>query len=739
MSNNNNNNKNCSDIAQQQVATTRTTNSAPQNSSSSSVQQQVENPRQMLVTGSAGFIGYHLALKLATEEFNYWSQLMDDGKFNHHHPNELTHKSVIIGIDNFNDYYSTDLKYMRRKMLQDAIANFNEKLSQKSSNFGESSEDNTNFIHFELIEGDVCDTTLLQSIFARFKFTHILHMAAQAGVRYSIENPQTYIRNNILCQIELLEVAVKHQKDEPPVFIYASSSSVYGNIQEFDPSPFHEGMNVNKPSNVYSASKIAQELFAETYNYLYNVPVIGLRFFTVYGEAGRLDMALFKWVDQIVKGQPITLYTTDNNKELMRDFTYVEDIVHGIVNSMKYGERVRREEGRAVHDVFNLGNNKPERVVDLIKYIETALDKKAIITLSKKPPTDMTMTYADITHSQKLLNYEPKTKLQVGVQKFVKWYLDHYHFSKKSETDNVIFTTYFVTKGHPERDEHYHDACFEPMKEWYDSVHKHNLRAVIFYDDAKLYNKCRFDKLTSYNVKFELVQLGNRSTNDERFFVYEQYLKRAQQRSTTGLNLVPKRILMTDLFDIRFNRDPFEYMASFDTPCLPDNQKDSPSSSKFISDKLFIGSEPTTIRSSIWAQQKLAQCGITIDQTRGTFYYNASLPAPFNTLSHKETSLDSILLNPGIVGGSSETVFRLLSIYNEFLKASPVQANCNTPVFNMLMYQHEEFQNNQFRSEEGDNMMTASSSDHLRYITGQPLHTVFKAFDLSDTFYIKHK
>ena len=687
-----------------------------------------QSARQMLVTGAAGFIGFHLSKKLALEEFIFWTSKLEEVKNMTSDEEKLQFlidqaRSVIIGLDNFNDYYSTDLKYLRRKHFEKAVEELNDKLLETARTILPDEEELKikPFINFEIIEGDVCNVDLLRTLFEKFTFTHVVHMAAQAGVRYSLKNPQTYIRNNIMCQIELLETIVKYQKSALPIFLYASSSSVYGNIQEFDKSAFHEGMNVNKPTNVYSASKIAQELFAETYNYLYGIPVIGLRFFTVYGPYGRPDMALFTWVDQIVKNRPITLYTTDGD-ELMRDFTYVDDIVHGIVNSMQYGDKVRREEGRAVHEVFNLGNHKPERVINLIRYIEKALDKKAVITHVKKPPTDMTMTFADIEKSQQLINFEPKTSLENGVKKFVDWYLDYYHFSKKDDTDDVIFTTYFVTKKHPERDEQYGDSCFAPMKEWYDSVHKLNLRAVVFYDEAELYTKCEFNKWTSYNVRFELVTLGNRSTNDERFFVYEEYLENQRKRSTTGLQLLPKRVLMTDLFDIRFNRNPFDLMLTFEE-CNGDTCSES--------DKLFIGSEPTTIIASEWAQQKLKQCDIVVDEARGTFYYNTTQTekSPFSSLKGKETSLEKMLLNPGIVGGPVENIMHLLKIYNEFLRASPASANCNTPVFNILMYQHEEFQK--------ETTPPQPLSSYL--ISGQPLHTVFKAFDESDSFYIKHK
>ncbi|EFC39401.1 NAD-dependent epimerase [Naegleria gruberi] len=687
---------------------------------------QSSHSRKVLVTGSAGFIGFHLAEKLAKEEFAYWNNFMatlvNETKGNIEQIDlalNNVERSVMIGLDNFNDYYSTDLKYMRKKQLEKTVREINQNLIEQASTILRKEEaDIKPFIDFQVIEGDVCNTSILSEIFEKYTFTHVLHLAAQAGVRYSLKNPQTYIRNNILCQIELLETSVKYQKTNPPVFAYASSSSVYGNIQEFDPSAFHEQMNINKPTNVYSASKISQELFAETYNYLYGIPVIGLRFFTVYGPYGRPDMALFSWVDQIVKGKPITLYTLEG-KELMRDFTYIDDIVNGIINSMNYGDRVKREEGRAVHDVFNLGNHTPEKVTDMIKYIEKALDKKAKINHVKKPPTDMTITFADITHSQELLNFQPKTKLEDGVRKFVDWYLKYYHFSNNQVTDDVIFTTYFVTKGHPERDEQYGDSCFEPMREWYESVHKHNLRAVVFYDDAKLYTKCGFNKLTSYNVRFELVQLGERSTNDERFFIYENFLLQAQRESTKGLSLLPKRVIMTDLFDIKFNKNPFEYLSTFDE-CDGDVCEST--------DKLFFGSEPTTIGSSKWAQQKLAQCSITIDEVNGSFYYNKSAPYPLNTLSKHQTPLNSMLLNPGIVGGNVEVVMNMLAIYNQFMRASPVQSNCNTPVFNILMYQHEAFQ-----AERNENGLSSL------LVTGQPLHTIFKAFDESDQYYIKHK
>ncbi len=309
----------------------------------------------ILVTGGAGFIGSHLTKKL--------SERGDE----------------IIIVDNFNDYYDPALKEAR-------IKDFN----------------------CQLYRGDISNKDFLREVFQKSKIDKICHVAAQAGVRYSLENPDVYIQSNIVGTHNLLELAKEFGIKD---FIFASSSSVYGNNQK---APFSETDPVDKPISLYAATKKANELQGYTYHHLYGLNFWALRFFTVYGPWGRPDMAYFKFSKMILAHQPIDVY---NQGQHRRDFTYVDDIINGVVSAI---------DNCRGYDIINLGNNQPVELEYFIKVIEDNLGKKAVKNYLPLQPGDVLETYADIDKAQKMLNYNQKTKIEEGIKKFIDWYLKYY-------------------------------------------------------------------------------------------------------------------------------------------------------------------------------------------------------------------------------------------------------------------------------------------------------------------------
>jgi UDP-glucuronate 4-epimerase len=578
--------------------------------------------RRILLTGAAGFIGFHLA--------------------------DLLHRMYpydqVIGLDNFNDYYDVELKHMRSNLLR---RNHN----------------------MTVIRGDACDEALIQSLFERYNFTHVVHMAAQAGVRHSLDHPKAYVTANIMCNVNLLEAIRKHNTRIP--FIYASSSSVYGLNTKI---PFSETDTVSSPSNVYGATKLTGENLATVYNHLYGISVIGLRFFTVYGPYGRPDMAIFKWADSISRNKPIPLFFKDK-MDIKRDFTYVDDIVKGIEASMRLNTF---ELDHNAPQIFNLGNNHPENVDALVSYLAKEMNVSSIQkTMIPLPETDMIITYADIEKAMCLLDFKPSTSLEKGTKEFIQWYKETYW------PEDIVFTTYFTGKEHPERQYLVDNDSFEQMRIWYESVHALGLHAIIFHDSL---NEDFVNKYVTPNVRFVKVKLGPRSNNDERFFIYERFLN---ERIKLNPAWAPKRVLMTDLFDVKFNKNPFDFMRLHEQ----ENNLQNNSNTEF----LFIGSEEELIRNNQWLQTRLSEC--------------ASKEWQF--------LMDTKLLNPGIVGGKVSTLLRFLPVYNEAMRNAPVKANCNTPMFNIVIRQAPDW------------------NDSI--VTGTPFHTEFKKEDWSPAFYIKHK
>ncbi len=327
-----------------------------------------------LVTGAAGFIGFHVALRLCGEGHR------------------------VVGLDNLNDYYEVSLKEARLAQLL-PLPGF----------------------HFERI--DLADRQAIAALFARERFDRVIHLGAQAGVRYSLDNPFAYADSNLTGTLTILEGCRHHGIGH---LVYASSSSVYGLNQQ---QPFNTADGVDHPVSLYAASKKANELMAHSYSHLYGLPTTGLRFFTVYGPWGRPDMALFKFVRAILNDEPIDIY---NQGALSRDFTYIDDIVEGI---MRIADRPPQgdpdwhgqpESSPAPYQLFNIGNGSPVRLVDFVAAIETALDKPAIRRLCPMQPGDVLSTWADTEALFAAIDYRPKVDLTQGIGRFVEWYKGYY-------------------------------------------------------------------------------------------------------------------------------------------------------------------------------------------------------------------------------------------------------------------------------------------------------------------------
>jgi len=339
---------------------------------------------KLLITGVAGFIGYHLAKRLASENHD------------------------IVCIDNINDYYDVDLKYGRMEALgftRNAID------TTAAGNYNYSAL----FPSVQFAKIDLCDTERIVTLFLKGDFEIVLHLAAQAGVRYSLTNPHAYISGNVQGFLNILEAA----KIYPPRHIvYASSSSVYGLNTK---TPFSENDAVDKPASLYGATKRSNELMAHVYSHLYRLPVTGLRFFTVYGPWGRPDMAPFIFTRAIIEGKPIDVF---NNGNMKRDFTFVDDIVEGIIRIMN---RIPNENGEdAPAAIYNIGNGSPVQLMDFIHTLEDVLGKKASIVYKPIQPGDVIATWADCSALERDTGFHPGTTLTFGIEKFVTWYKNYY-------------------------------------------------------------------------------------------------------------------------------------------------------------------------------------------------------------------------------------------------------------------------------------------------------------------------
>ena len=332
---------------------------------------------RILITGAAGFIGFHLSKRL------------------------LDQSCEIIGIDNLNDYYDPGLKHSRLEILK-------------------------KYDKFRFEKVDLKDKESVDKIFETHNPTYVVNLAAQAGVRYSIENPYAYVDSNLVGFMNILEACrhypVKH-------LLYASSSSVYGGNKA---APFSTNHNVDHPVSLYAATKKANELMAHTYSHLYGIPTTGLRFFTVYGPYGRPDMAYFSFTKDILAGKPIKVF---NHGKMERDFTYIDDIVEGVVKLIDRIPAGKKDWDERIDDlstsfapykVYNIGNNNPVPLMRFIRALETALGKEAEKIYLDMQPGDVIRTYADVSDLERDINFRPSTSIEEGLQKFVDWYRDYY-------------------------------------------------------------------------------------------------------------------------------------------------------------------------------------------------------------------------------------------------------------------------------------------------------------------------
>jgi len=329
---------------------------------------------KILVTGAAGFIGYHLVKSLVED--------------NHE----------VIGLDNINNYYSTNLKFGRLKELGIDKGRAEDFISLSDSNL---------FQNFKFIRMNLEDRDNLSKLFKNQKFDLVCNLAAQVGVRYSIENPETYIDSNIVGFLNILECCRNHNIKK---LVYASSSSVYGDNEKI---PFEESDSTDKPISLYAATKKSNELMAQTYSHLFKLNTIGLRFFTVYGSWGRPDMAYYLFANAIVNDNPIKVY---NNGDLSRDFTHIDDIVIGVKSTFLESSSER------LHEIYNIGNNKPVELTKFIETIEKYLGKKAIKKMLPMQDGDVKKTWASISKITKDYNFQNNVSLDKGINDFISWY-----------------------------------------------------------------------------------------------------------------------------------------------------------------------------------------------------------------------------------------------------------------------------------------------------------------------------
>ncbi len=351
--------------------------------------------KKILVTGTAGFIGFHVTKRLLADGYE------------------------VTGLDCINDYYDTGLKYARLRILGIPTDGIRDGVPVASQVFP----------GHQFVKMQLQDKEKVSDLFAEYEFDTVIHLAAQAGVRYSIDNPWAYIESNITGHLSILEACRHHPVEH---LVYASSSSVYGLNEKM---PLAVSDNVDHPISLYAATKKADELMSHVYSQLYGVPVSGLRFFTVYGPWGRPDMALFKFTRAILAGEPIDIY---NHGKMIRDFTYIDDIVEGIVRvAMKppagdpswNAAKPDPSRSRNPYRLCNIGNSNPVQLEEFIDAIEDTLGRKAVRNYLPLQPGDVPRTFADVSHLEAEFGYKPATSVKTGIRRFLDWYLEYHHIS----------------------------------------------------------------------------------------------------------------------------------------------------------------------------------------------------------------------------------------------------------------------------------------------------------------------
>ncbi|MGN0156854.1 MAG: NAD-dependent epimerase [Lachnospiraceae bacterium] len=330
----------------------------------------IDSNKTYLITGGAGFIGFFLSKRL------------------------LEAGAKVVGFDNMNDYYEVSLKEERLRILKE-------------------------FDNYTFVKGDLADKNAVETLFETYHPQIVVNLAAQAGVRYSIDHPDSYIQSNIVGFFNILEGCRNHPVDH---LVFASSSSVYGGNTKV---PFCVEDQVDKPVSLYAATKKSNELMAYSYSKLYGIKLTGLRFFTVYGPMGRPDMAYFKFAKKIMNGEPIQIY---NHGDMMRDFTYIDDIVTGVVDILNHPPK--EDELGAFYKIYNIGNNKPEKLMDYIAVLEKCIGREAKKEFLPMQPGDVYQTYADVTDLMQDFDFKPSTTIEEGLSRFADWFLSYYGYQK---------------------------------------------------------------------------------------------------------------------------------------------------------------------------------------------------------------------------------------------------------------------------------------------------------------------
>lgn len=489
--------------------------------------------KTVFITGIGGFIGMSLARKLSN-------------KTNFPH-------TRIIGIDSFNTYYIPKLKRERgQKLIRMGV---------------------------NVIFGNLCNEILINDIFDEYNISIVVHLAAQAGVRYSIKYPHSYVENNIDCSLTLFEI-IKNKKLNIPI-VYASSSSIYGD-NDFKNEPLKDTIQVNNyvPKSVYAASKVATENLASVYSKMYDLTMVGLRFFTVYGSYGRPDMALWLFSQRLLNNEKIMLY---NHGKMMRDFTHWTDIVQGIQLAMKYALRSNIQNNKGSNTIFNLGKGNVRSLHEFVTIIlqqlqlldaNTDIEKHPLIELAPTPGGEVLFTSADLTKSKSILGYSPKTELEIGIPEFIKWFRNDWIIKEKIIKKYLLISTFYIAMVDPrfrQNNIQYSndfDFAVNYIKNWYQSIKNvmniddlalAQIDCVIIHDGLSNDIFIHFPDIIFINMgQYPNPLKGHtirRSPNDIRYFhIYDYLLNSADNEYEI--------VIMTDLHDVMFGKDPFKYLIT---------------------------------------------------------------------------------------------------------------------------------------------------------------------------------
>ena len=591
-------------------------------------QMDIENG-SVLITGIAGFIGMSSALRLSSY---------------------LNH-SKVIGIDSFNDYYDIELKRAReQRLIRHGV---------------------------RVIHGDVCDGQLISDILREHNVHSVLHLAAQAGVRYSREHPEEYWRNNVQCTETLLESIGKNESR--PRVVYASSSSVYGTGTQrssswfpfgtHDPLPFKE-TDALDPQSVYAESKVQMEALAQSGSIEHELSIIGLRFFTVYGPFGRPDMALWSFTEQFMAGQPVTLYNHGNMK---RDFTFIDDIVDGILSALNYVQSLDPKQ----HEIFNLGKGNVRTLHDFVDIVRSDLAqsdsqrneamKQQQINIDN-PGGESLFTSADLTKSSNVLHFEPKIEIEDGIPRFMDWHRAQWmnHKKQRQNIKYLLITTFYVKGADPQPNANTKRPAYfkgdiskylDYIGNWYWSFKDvatdfEATDIVLIHDGLPIEVMTRFSEITF--LDFRGHRTNRQSVNDIRYFHYRQYLDEVKSLDRYQI------IVTTDLHDVHFGRDPFEYLLDIGSTTLN------------------IGHEQTTKdatkrRSDFeqWVSNRMKQCSGDLAE-ESMKWINGNLDmAP----------------NPGIIGGRPQIMRRLFDeMVSQMERWAPPESNCNFGIFTSSLF-----------------------------------------------------